>query len=350
MAVLKAVQKGTATIAAGASSGTATITAITTANSFLRFTYRCATDTTNPVGFGMVGGVVTNTTTLTFTRGTATSSPILYIEWSVVEFTSGVTVQRGSTNTTGTTTNVTITSVTTTKAWPIASSRKSVTSTITGQDIASVAITSATNLAIVNTGWEEALTMAWQVIEYDNCTVALYTHNKTGAGTSNQTVTAVTTAKTLIFATYSWDEDPAGANDLCRMYLSSTTNVAFTSVGWQAGTYVIKLYTVNISDAVVVQRGDTSVASGNTVETPAISEVTTANSIVHVTSTFENTAGTTANTGAGLNTVLYTASISSTTAVTLTRTTSGNAGTCAWEVADFTGLLVVSVRRVFLFY
>ena len=79
--VLKAVQSGTATIAAGASSGTATITAVTLANTIVDAAYRGSA--TSYSDQELITTVLTNTTTITFTRGASTGAPDMTIIWYV---------------------------------------------------------------------------------------------------------------------------------------------------------------------------------------------------------------------------------------------------------------------------
>ena len=62
---LKAVQSGSATIADGASSVTASLTSVAMGSSFLVFSLR--SDSPNPID-GQVSGQLTNATTVTFSR------------------------------------------------------------------------------------------------------------------------------------------------------------------------------------------------------------------------------------------------------------------------------------------
>jgi hypothetical protein len=94
--VLDDIQKGTATIAAGSNSTTATITAVDPTKAFLTWTLRG--NDANPDNLAVTGRL-SNATTVTFTRAGTVGT--VTIEWSVVEFTSGVLVQRGGTTLTG---------------------------------------------------------------------------------------------------------------------------------------------------------------------------------------------------------------------------------------------------------
>src|SRR6185295_6069864 len=74
-------------------------------------TFSTASNSTQPVG-STVRGRLATATTLEFARVTSDSSPAtITIKWSVVEYQCGVTVQRGSTSQTTTTTDVSISPV-----------------------------------------------------------------------------------------------------------------------------------------------------------------------------------------------------------------------------------------------
>ena len=119
--VIKSIQRGTINLQ-GATSNTATITAVTTANSVLSIAGRSSDDTTGGPGqsnYSMIRGELTNSTTVTAYRITddgVGASPIIPFE--VVEYYSGVirSIQRGTiTLNASTSGTATITSVTTGK-------------------------------------------------------------------------------------------------------------------------------------------------------------------------------------------------------------------------------------------
>jgi len=88
--VLKSVQRGTITLAAGAGSGTATITGVDTAKSVVNILGSSNNDT---VTGGYAGGqettsyaVLTNATTVTATRNAAAGAIAMVVSYEVVEF------------------------------------------------------------------------------------------------------------------------------------------------------------------------------------------------------------------------------------------------------------------------
>src|SRR5689334_7550838 len=140
---LKGVKSGTATIADGASSVTATFSAVDMTKSFLVFSV--ALDSVNPVD-AHISGQLTNTTTVTFARlGTVGA---VSISWYVAEFTSGVSVQRGSFSSTTAHNDITLgTAVDLSQSFPIATFRGDGTS-FGGNDFLQSSLTTTTNLAL----------------------------------------------------------------------------------------------------------------------------------------------------------------------------------------------------------
>ena len=78
--VIKSIQKGQTTIAAASASNTATITSVDTDKSVLIFSSTAGTNDVTE----LARGVITNATTLTFTRVGTTGATI--VEWQVVEY------------------------------------------------------------------------------------------------------------------------------------------------------------------------------------------------------------------------------------------------------------------------
>src|SRR5690349_20573973 len=164
---LKAVQSGSATIADGASSTTATITAVDTTKSFVVFSERV--DSVNPID-AQVSGQLTNATTVTFARMGTTGA--VAVEWYVAEFTSGVSVQRGSVSSTNTSIDVTLPSaVTLSQSFPLVSMRTDGT-TFNGNDFVAPTLTTATNLNFaLKSGLAATSVIEWQVVDFTGASV-----------------------------------------------------------------------------------------------------------------------------------------------------------------------------------
>src|SRR5579883_2435937 len=145
--IVRSFQSGTATLATNATTVTATISSVTTTQAILFFS--TSTNSTAVSNFGITG-TITNATTLTFARGgTGTAATI---QWYVVEFSSGVTVQRGSTTiaTGANTTNVAITAVNLANSFPIISTSQNTTAgnSLTSSGEVNASLTSTTQLRL----------------------------------------------------------------------------------------------------------------------------------------------------------------------------------------------------------
>ena len=145
-ASLKGVQRGTATIAGGSASVTATLSpAVDTTKAFLVF--GVSENTGNPAD-GQVSGQITNSTTVTFQR-VGTDGHAVTMSWYVAEFASGVTVQRGTVNMDGPPLmNVTLaTPVNLARSFPIVTFRTTGTN-FAFDDWLKAKLTSTTNLEL----------------------------------------------------------------------------------------------------------------------------------------------------------------------------------------------------------
>ena len=164
MASIKSVQSGTVTIADNSASNTATITSVATDKSFLMFTVRHNNVSLQDNRDTKVRGVLTNATTVTFDRaGAATGQGTCVISWFVIEYTSGVTVQRGTVaGINATTHNVTLpTAVTLSQSWPIVSQQGQTNYDYAFADTVQAEITTTTNLALTVAGDASSHDFAW---------------------------------------------------------------------------------------------------------------------------------------------------------------------------------------------
>ena len=116
--MLDDIQSGRTTIANGAATTSVTITAVDPTKSFLVFSVRGDAARAGDI---LVSGRLANATTLEFDRFDVNGT--MTIEWSVVEFVSGVTVQRGTSTMTTTTVDVPISAVDLGRSFPITTAR-----------------------------------------------------------------------------------------------------------------------------------------------------------------------------------------------------------------------------------
>ena len=140
--VLDNVQSGATTISHFTSSTSVTIAAVDMSKSFLTFSVR---ENSASAANMWVTGELVNPTTVTFQR--EGNSGAVSIEWSVVEFSSGVSVQRGASVMSAATTNVPIASTDLSKSFVIVSHRAPGTS-LGANDFITATLTSATNLQL----------------------------------------------------------------------------------------------------------------------------------------------------------------------------------------------------------
>lgn len=166
-AIIKTIQTGTVSISS--TSQTVTITSVDTTKSVV--IAEVITTGLNAAQRTMPYVVLTNATTITFTCN-ATGGTVT-VKWTVVEYKSRVTVQRGTGTITGTssTSNVTISAVTSTvKALAYTSATSSYFNAsldLPGSAMTYGVLTTTTNLAVTRGNNTSATTtFAWQVINF----------------------------------------------------------------------------------------------------------------------------------------------------------------------------------------
>jgi hypothetical protein len=166
------VQSGAASIAGGAATGMATIATVDRTKSILFFSMGFDDPNGYP-GDSQVSGALTNATTVTFSRFNSAGTPPIEIEWYVVQFGSGVTVQRGSYHAGATSViDIPINPVNLAHSFPIIS--KNVSGNVyDNNDFNRAELTSSTNLELTTNGGGITAggLIEWQVVEYDNAAV-----------------------------------------------------------------------------------------------------------------------------------------------------------------------------------
>ncbi len=266
--VLDDIQKGTATIANGSSSTTATINAVDPTKTFLTFTVGGGAPSPSSM---TITGELTNATTLTFAR-VGTTGP-LTIEWSVVEFASGVSVQRGSTTLGATTTDVPISSVALSRSFVLMNSRVS-GSTFGSSDFPRAQLTSPTNLRL-SVESSSSNVVKWQVIQYNDANVQRGTASF-ASGDSSKTATVSTVDTTQAWLVYSNTTAAGSANNigqkLVRGLITNATTLTFdrSSTGQ---TLDVAWELVEFTDATSVQHASAAFASADTTQNVTITAV-----------------------------------------------------------------------------
>lgn len=333
MAVIKAVQSGTISFLAADSSKTATVTAITTSKSVLFITL--SGNNSSESRDNIVRATITNSTTLTFVRNTAANT--VQVEWFLVEFSSGVAAQQGYQASVGTTSDITITSLTVAKSWSLLSQQDDGYGFYDVEPVSHY-ISAATNLKLQRSGTGVPCNANWQVVEYDNASVQQVSKAlAAGDTTATSTITAVTTSKTFLQLSYRATSSTSTCEPrnswICD--LTNTTTITYDrNTSNQAHSAIV--YAVSISDAVSVQRARKAFGVGDTSLTATITAVTLSKTHVHSIN-FEGMALTTYDGYdeyridiAGIK-----IKFNSTTQLSFARNTSGYTTTVSWETVQW---------------
>ncbi len=164
-APFKTIQTGTITISAGQTSGTATITAVTTNNAVVLFN-GCSTtdDTVDAPASAYI--VLTNGTTVTATTLTAEVND-LTVQFTVLEFNSGSvkSLQRGVITLTGVASNTaTITAVVVAKSW-MPWSGDTANSITSARQEGTCVLTNTTTVTVARGSTTGNFATAYQVVE-----------------------------------------------------------------------------------------------------------------------------------------------------------------------------------------
>lgn len=284
MAAINTVQSGVVTIAAGSASQTVAITSVDMTKSFLIFNVRI--DSNEPQ-FVLVSGELTNATTLTFERVTAASSPAANISWYVAEFTSGVTVERGSINyTTLTSSDTTITAIDAAKAFPIISWRASGTA-IDGNDFLRADLTTTTNLQITSEVAGAAThVVKWQVVQFDSgaSVQAGSAVIDTGDTTKTAAISSIDTTKSMLVFSYKATTGTTANIGQKTISGTITNSTTLTFDRYNSGsTANVKWYVISFTDGTSVQRGSTAITATNVLGNATVSQVGLTKTVAMIT-------------------------------------------------------------------
>ena len=265
---LNSRQTGSQAIPAGQTSATVNITAVTDAKSFLVF--GVSLNDENPENAQVTGQITNCSTTcdeLTFQRDSTTGAVL--INWYVVEFVSGVTVQRGNVTMDATTKNVTLTSITTSKSFPLTSYQAGGT-TFAANDWPRAKITSSTNLQFSMPDLLADGVVEWQVVEYTDATVQTGDVSfGTNDASKTATITSVDTGKSWLIYTYetSGGGEPEEDMDenLIRGLITNATTLTFDRYdGTASSTIDLTWYVVEFTDGTTVQHDSKNFSTSQT--------------------------------------------------------------------------------------
>ncbi|HXV93635.1 MAG TPA: hypothetical protein VD813_10085 [Pseudonocardia sp.] len=337
--------RGTTTLSAGSASVDVTLptTLLATTKSLLVFSYHFPSAQANQPQFGTITGEILSTTTLRFQRYGSTGSPAATIEWYVVEWTAGVTVQHGSTTLTvnQAVEDVPITAVDTTAAFVLSSLRNS-GGTYGDDDFCSARLLDADTLRLerVATGSTTGI-VCWQVVEYDACDVQSGTVTVAAGSTSN-TASGSGFAGGWLIASHRAGNGAAAdiGQKTFRGVVTSDTVLTFDRdhVGSTTVALTVEWQLVQFSDATTVQTGGEDFGATASTATETIAAVDAWRSVAHACGMSGSGSLCAMSSDDDLAPVLFSSALGtgSTTSLTLTRRSSVNAtATVQWFVVEF---------------
>jgi len=333
----------TGTIAMGSLTQSVTITSVNPLKAFVI----CRESASNgSQASDRVNCQLNSATTLTVTIGVADANVI--VRWHVVEFLSGVSVQRGLVTTATfaagvATVNVTLTTaVNLTKAFPLMTATTATTSRTVDEEVTPTAeLTTGTNLRLTRNQSGNPIAVAWQVVQIESASVQKGTLNMLQG---SLTITAplsppVDVARTFLIFTANGGNNVNGVESRYRTtgVITNSTTLTFTrAVNGGGGNDVdISWFAVRMTDGTTVQRSSNTTASAaTTTMNAAISAVVTNRSVPFIS--MRGAAGRTSNND--FDDTSWVAALTSTTNLQMTKSaTASNASnaTVAWEVVQF---------------
>jgi hypothetical protein len=276
-----AVQTGTCSIADGQTSGTCTIAPALVRKDKTFFVFQATSAGASTPANSDVRCSLTDTSTITCDRNGTTGA--ISIRWYTVFVPNGMTVQHLQPACTGTTTDVTITSVDPAHTFLLYSSLRD-GSDISNDDVRSVALTSATNVEIqfvAAGGMCSMVAQSLQVVQYAlaNVTRGTSAIAATAASASVTGLSAVDRTRAFLLYTYRDPDDNHLCNRMVRGALATDTSIAFSrGNGDSANCYAdnvaeIDWERVELPSGTLVQSVNPTVADTVDTATVAISAV-----------------------------------------------------------------------------
>lgn len=329
--ILKNIEKGSASMGSGDTTLTITLanTLSSTSKTILQFSARISTNSALTM---LINGRIISTTQIQFTRSGSPSADA-DIEYEVSEFTQGITVQHIEVQQTGNTTNTTITSVNTAKAFPLAYYRNS-GGTLGTDDFLTCEITTSTNLQTVANGYQVDSYSGVQIIEIDDATVQKVSTTFGTGTTKDITVSSITESATFWFFSMSINVN-YNAEQWCYLTYVNSTTLRFNRTMNPGTDHPLIAYVVSVSSGVTVQNISTTISAGNVTATPSLTSVNFNNMVLSLCGPYGRfTSVAVANAVGGQGTV--TVGALTATGFTATRNVSTNATNTNVQAIEFT--------------
>lgn len=305
--VIQSIQQATVTIAAGQTTGTATITAVVVANSYVHYDGTRGAVSTFAATTCLASVTLTNATTVTATRNTSDASNAVVVQVTVMEFIATTiinNIQQGTIaiGNAATTNTATITAVVLANSFVMfqgqtfgAATDETNFARCTGQ----VALTNTTTVtATRNTASATTLTVGFVVVEFKAGVLTSATQSVTKAGTTIGALASITS----VDPRYSILIYGGGTNAITSTNMATfNRNVLADQIGTLTMTgsasvtsafMVVEFSAVQIKS---VQRIVPKIAANATTGTVALNAVTTNKCLVNYTGHFADTTLTTYN-------------------------------------------------------
>jgi hypothetical protein len=284
-------------------------------------------------------GSLINSTTITFRRAVANAAVSVTISWQIIEFISGVTVQRGITSVNNASTNVTISTVDLTKSFAIVTLMSAGWASYNDYNYeecvkASLSSSTTLNLAIQTRTFSQ--TVAWQVIEYDACTVQQinYTIPSTSI-TSDLSISSIDPLRTFVCGSFSTGEGVLSGRDMFNFYILNDTTIRFKRLNVVASAQPWTVFVVQFDlNEAVVRNLNTTVNTNDTIIDVTIDSLNENKSFVSSNSIY-NTFGSIDVNNDQLNTMCFTNLLLSSTQLQFQRVTSGFNGLLRYQIVEF---------------
>lgn len=290
MATLSLKQSGTKTLASASSSmtilrGTDTgfDSTVTAGSTILIVTYRAASG----AGSATINWELTDGDTITVSRTSTTGDIVVY--WTLLSFSSGVTVQHKSISlgVSSTTATVAVTAVTSGKAWIISGGVNHSSAGTPTRSWGKWEFDSTTLIRVTRQFQDgsDSAVYKCQVIDYDNCTVQTVTGSLSGstATTDDKTITSVDTAKTALWGTMESNSATYILDHYWDAFLTSATNLRLERNGSGSITLSYVVYVVEFTGTESVQSNAVSHADATSTVNTTITAVTLAQSVAMMT-------------------------------------------------------------------
>lgn len=334
------IQQVAITIAANATTGTATISSVPTATSSEHLNGYNLINTGGDPSKDIAGIALTNSTTLTATRNTADASNALTVYASVIQWNPAYikSIQRGTIALTGANSNTASIAFTLTNS---VVQYNGLTTTYTSSDpnqYQGQLVLTAGTVTATRGGTTNNMSVYYTLIEFNSGILNSSTQqgviNSTSASTT-ATITSVTTAQTmLIYGGWKYGGGAPTA-DVNHRYVTLTDSTTVTGVMSGAtgsnSSVAFGVIEFKATDIKSVNRSTINLASGSTSNTASISAVTTSKCIPNWLGNSTNGSGTNDNSRKQTNLVL-----TNTTTLTAARNL-GTSITCdvSWEAIEF---------------